>query len=78
MQDELSEFRFSYVANGSLVHTIAPRNLPDGPNDADNAQKFRIIPGTALHMFDPYEFSFGVTFKDEFHDNTGLFVEQAT
>ena len=29
-------------------------------------------------MFDPYEFSFGVTFKDEFQDNTGLFVEQAT
>ena len=29
-------------------------------------------------MFDPYEFSFGVTFKDEFYDNKGLFVEQAT
>ena len=29
-------------------------------------------------MFYPYEFSFGVTFKDEFQDNTGLFVEQAT
>ena len=29
-------------------------------------------------MFDPYEFSFGVTFKDEFQNNTGLFVEQAT
>ena len=29
-------------------------------------------------MFDRYEFSFGVTFKDAFQDNTGLFVEQAT
>jgi hypothetical protein len=29
-------------------------------------------------MFDTYEFSFGVTFKDEFYDNKGLFVEQAT
>ena len=78
MWDELSEFKFSYVAKGSLVDAIAPRNLPDGPNDADHAQKFRIISGTTLHMFDPYEFSFGVTFKDEFYDNKGLFVEQAT
>ena len=50
----------------------------DGPDDTDHAQTFRIIPGTTLNMFDPYEFSFGVTFKDEFQDNTGLFVEQAT
>ena len=78
MQDELSEFKFSYVANGSLVDAIAPGNLLDGPNDADHAQTFRIIPVTTLNMFDPYEFSFGVTFKDEFHDNTGLFVEQAS
>ena len=78
MQDELSEFKFSYVANGSLVNAIAPGNMLDGPDDADNAQTFRIIPGTTLNMFDPYEFSFGVTFKDEFQDNTGLFVEQAT
>ena len=78
MQDELSEFKFSYVANGSLVHAIAPRNLLDEPNDADQAQTFRIIPGTTLNMFDPFEFSFGVTFKDEFHDNKGLFAEQAT
>ena len=78
MQDELSEFKFSYVANGSLVDAIAPGNMLDGPDDADHAQTFRIIPGTTLNMFDPYEFSFGVTFKDEFQDNTGLFVEQAT
>lgn len=78
MQDELSEFKFSYVANGSLVDAIAPGNMLDGPDDADHAQTFRIIPGTTLNMFDPYEFSFGVTFKDEFEDNTGLFVEQAT
>ena len=78
MQDELSEFKFSYVANGSLIDAIAPENLLYGPNDADHAQMFRIIPGTTLNMFDPYEFSFGVTFKDEFHDNTGLFVEQAS
>ena len=78
MQDELSEFKFSYVANGSLVDAIAPGNMLDGPDDADHAQTFRIIPGTTLNMFDPYEFSFGVTFKDEFQDNTGLIVEQAT
>ena len=78
MQDALSEFKFSYVANGSLVDAIAPGNLLDGPDDADHAQTFRIIPGTILNMFDPYEFSFGVTFKDEFQNNTGLFVEQAT
>ena len=78
MQDELSKFKFSHVVNGSLVQTIAPRNLLDGPNDADHVQTFRIIPGTTLNMFDPYEVSFGVTFKDEFHDNKGLFVEQAT
>ena len=78
MQDGLSEFKFSYVANGSLVDAIAPRNLLDGPDDADHAQTFRIIPGTILNMFDPYEFSFGVTFKDEFQNNAGLFVEQAT
>ena len=29
-----------------------------------------------LEYVDPYEFSFA-TFKDEFQDNTGLFVEQA-
>ena len=78
MQDELSEFKFSYVANGSLVDAIAPGNMLDGPDDADHAQTFRIIPGTTPNMFDPYEFSFDVTFKDEFEDNTGLFVEQAT
>ena len=78
MQDELSEFKFSYVANGSLVDAIAPGNMLDGPDDTDHAQTFRIIPGTTLNMFDPYELSFGVTFKDEFQDNTGLFVEQAT
>ena len=78
MQDELSEFKFSYVANGSLVDAIAPGNMLGGPDDADHAQTFRIIPGTTLNMFDPYEFSFGVTFKDEFQDNTGLIVEQAT
>ena len=78
MQDELSEFKFSYVANGSLVDAIAPGNMLDGPDDADHAQTFRIIPGTTLNIFDPYEFSFGVTFKDEFQDNTGLIVEQAT
>ena len=78
MQDALSEFKFSYVANGSLVDAIAPGNLLDGPDDADHAQTFRIVPGTTLQMFDPYEFSFGVTFKDEFQNNTGLFVEQAT
>ena len=70
--------KISYVANGSLVDAIAPGNLLDGPDDADHAQTFRIIPGTILNMFDPYEFSFGVTFKDEFQDNTGLIVEQAT
>jgi hypothetical protein len=47
----------------------------DGPDDADHAQTFRIIPGTTLNMFDPCEFSFGVTFKDEFQDNTGLIVD---
>jgi len=78
MRDALSEFKFSYVANGSLVDAIAPGNLLDGPDEADHAQTFRIIPGTTLNMFDPYEFSFGVTFKDEFQNNTGLFVEQAT
>lgn len=78
MQDELSEFKFSYVANGSLVDAIAPGNMLGGPDDADHAQTFRIIPGTTLNIFDPYEFSFGVTFKDEFQDNTGLIVEQAT
>ena len=76
MQDALSEFKFSYVANGSLVGAIAPGNLLDGPDE--HAQTFRIIPETILNMFDPYEFNFGVTFKDEFQDNTGLFVEQAT
>ena len=29
-------------------------------------------------MFDPCEFIFSVTFKDEFRNNTGLFIEQAT
>jgi len=66
MQDALSEFKFSYVANGSLVDAIAPGNLLDGPDEADHAQTFRIIPGTTLNMFDPYEFSFGVTFKEGF------------
>ena len=78
MQDAFSEFKFSYVANGSLIDAIAPGNLLGGPDDTDHAQTFRIIPGTTLNMFDPYEFSFGVTFKDEFQDNTRLFVEQAT
>ena len=78
MQDELSDFKFSHVAGGSLIDAIAPGNFLNGPDDADHAQMFRIIPGTILSMFDPYEFSFGVTFKNEFQDNTGFFVEQTT
>ena len=53
MQDELSEFKF-YVASGSLVDAIALKFV-DGTDDADHAQTFRIIPGTTLNMFDPYE-----------------------
>lgn len=78
MQDALSEFKFSSVAKRSLVDAIEPGNLLDGPDVADHAQAFRIIPGTTLNIFDPYEFIFGVTFKDEFRNNTGLFIEQAT
>jgi hypothetical protein len=71
MQDALSEFKFTYVANGSLVDAIAPGNLLDGPEDADHAQTFWIIPGTTLNMFDPYKLSFGMKFKDEFQNNAG-------
>ena len=71
MQDALSEFKFTYVANGSLVDAIAPGNLLDGPEDADHAQTFWIIPGTPLNMFDPYKLSFGMKFKDEFQNNAG-------
>ena len=56
MQDELSEFKFSYFANGTLTNAVAPGNMLQGPEVYDQA----------------------VTFKDEFHDNSGVFMEQAT
>jgi hypothetical protein len=31
-----------------------------------------------LKKFDCYNYSFAVTFKDEFQDNSGVFLEQAT
>ena len=43
MQDALSEFKFSYVANGSLVDAIAHGNLLDGPNDADNPKRLGLF-----------------------------------
>ena len=50
MQDEWSEYKFSYVINGSLVHAITPGNLLDGPDEAEHAQTLRIILGTTLNM----------------------------
>jgi hypothetical protein len=78
MQDELSEFKFSYFANGTLTNAVAPGNMLQGPEVYDQAVTFRVIPGTALKKFDCYKYSFAVTFKDEFHDNSGVFMEQAT
>jgi hypothetical protein len=78
MQDELSEFKFSYFANGTLTNAVAPSNMLQGPEVYDQAVTFLVIPGTALKKFDCYKYSFAVTFKDEFHDNSGVFMEQAT
>ena len=66
MQDELSDFKFSYIANGNLTNAVAPGNLLQGPEIYDQAVTFRVIPGTALKKFDCYNYSFAVTFKDEF------------
>lgn len=78
MREELSEFKFSYLSNGRLIDARSPDNMLQGPDVSDHTQTFRVIPGFELTMFDQYEFSFGITFKDEFHDNHGVFVEQAT
>lgn len=78
MQDDLAEFKFSYVVDGTLQDAVAPGNMLLGPIMREHAQEYSVVPGRTLKKFDTYAFSFAVTINDEFQDNSGLFIEQAT